>query len=157
MALTQPPTAHEAASVPLQGDPSFALYVAARASAHHYRPLLAELGLTYPQYLVMLVLWDRGSVTVKDLGEALSLDSGTLSPLLKRLGDAGMVDRQRSLSDGRRIEVSSTETGNALRDRARGIAESAREALRYSPEQYDALVRSLRELTGRLRVGTWPE
>ncbi|MGW5848864.1 MarR family winged helix-turn-helix transcriptional regulator [Streptomyces sp. NPDC055254] len=143
--------------MPLQGDPGFALYVAARAATNHYRPLLAELGLTYPQYVVMLVLWDRGPVTVKDLGDALSLDSGTLSPLLRRLGDTGMVDRQRSRSDGRRIEVSSTETGNALRDRARGIAESAREALGYSPEQYDALVRSLRELTGRLRVETWPE
>jgi MarR family transcriptional regulator, organic hydroperoxide resistance regulator len=136
----------------LQDDPCFALYVAARASANHYRPLLSELGLTYPQYFVMLVLWERGPLTVKDLGEALSLDSGTLSPLLKRLEDTGIVARQRGHSDGRHVKVSITPAGNALRDRARGIAESAREALHYSPEQYADLVRTLHELAGRLRV-----
>jgi MarR family transcriptional regulator, organic hydroperoxide resistance regulator len=154
MALTRPPAAHEAESALLQDELCFALYLAARASGTHYRPLLAELGLTYPQYLVMLVLWERGPVTVKDLGETLSLDSGTLSPLLNRLEDAGIVDRQRSQSDGRQVKVSSTEAGNALRDRGRGVAESARKALalHYSPAQYDDLVRSLHELARRLWV-----
>jgi MarR family transcriptional regulator, organic hydroperoxide resistance regulator len=155
MELPRTPAAHEgrpSASAPLQDELCFALYVAARASVGHYRPLLAELGLTYPQYLVMLVLWERGPVTVKDLGEVLSLDSGTLSPLLKRLEEAGIVDRRRNQSDGRQLEVSITEAGNALRERARRVAESARQELHYSPEQYDALVRSLHDLAGRPRV-----
>lgn len=99
----------------------FALYAASRAVTRLYRPLLDALGLTYPQYLVMLVLWERGSVTVKELGAALELDSGTLSPLLKRLESAGLVSRTRTADDERSVRVTPTETGVALRQRARGV------------------------------------
>ncbi|BDT87854.1 MarR family winged helix-turn-helix transcriptional regulator [Nocardia cyriacigeorgica] len=99
----------------------FALYSASRAMIRLYRPLLDELGLTYPQYLVMLVLWERGDVSVKDLGAALELDSGTLSPLLKRLEAAGMVHRRRAADDERSVVVETTAEGRALRERARVV------------------------------------
>lgn len=99
----------------------FRLYAASRAVTGLYRPLLEELNLTYPQYLVMLVLWERGAVSVKELGAALRLDSGTLSPLLKRLESAGLVTRSRRSDDERSVLVAPTEAGRALRERAAEI------------------------------------
>ena len=96
----------------------FALYSASRAVTAAYRPLLEELGLTYPQYLVLLVLWEDEPCTVGHLGERLHLDSGTLSPLLKRLESAGLVRRQRSAADERRVDVTLTPEGRALEERA---------------------------------------
>jgi MarR family transcriptional regulator, organic hydroperoxide resistance regulator len=96
----------------------FALYAASRAVTQAYRPLLDALGLTYPQYLVMLVLWERGPVTVKELGTTLDLDSGTLSPLLKRLESAGLVVRERRADDERSVHVRPTDAGAELRQRA---------------------------------------
>lgn len=96
----------------------FALYSASRAVIQLYRPTLDSLGLTYPQYLVMLVLWEAGPRTVKELGTELALDSGTLSPLLKRLESTGYVRRERSTEDERAVQVHLTETGAALRARA---------------------------------------
>ncbi|WP_433550852.1 MarR family winged helix-turn-helix transcriptional regulator [Micromonospora zamorensis] len=96
----------------------FALYAASRALTDVYRPILDEFGLTYPQYLVLLVLWERpdDAPTVSELGAELRLDSGTLSPLLKRLEGAGLVVRRRSARDERRVEVGLTEQGRALRE-----------------------------------------
>ncbi|WP_433114197.1 MarR family winged helix-turn-helix transcriptional regulator [Micromonospora sp. CA-246542] len=96
----------------------FALYAASRALTDVYRPILDEVGLTYPQYLVLLVLWERPDdpPAVSELGAELRLDSGTLSPLLKRLESAGLVVRRRSARDERRVEVSLTEQGRALRE-----------------------------------------
>lgn len=99
----------------------FALYRASRVMTQMYRPALERLGLTYPQYLVMLVLWERGQVTVKELGHALDLDSGTLSPLLKRLEAAGLTRRTRVVKDERSVEVHLTERGAQLREEARQI------------------------------------
>jgi len=99
----------------------FALYAASRAVTQAYRSALESLGLTYPQYLVMLVLWERGPATVKDLGIALDLDSGTLSPLLKRLEATGNVAKRRSTSDERAVEVHLTGTGAELRERATAV------------------------------------
>ncbi|MFD6683730.1 MULTISPECIES: MarR family winged helix-turn-helix transcriptional regulator [Micromonospora] len=96
----------------------FALYAASRALTDVYRPILDEVGLTYPQYLVLLVLWERpdDAPTVSELGAELRLDSGTLSPLLKRLEGAGLVVRRRSARDERRVEVGLTGQGRALRE-----------------------------------------
>ncbi|MDA2803893.1 MarR family winged helix-turn-helix transcriptional regulator [Nocardiopsis suaedae] len=101
----------------------FTVYAASRALTGLYRDLLADLGLTYPQYLVMLVLWERGPVPVKELGAALRLDSGTLSPLLRRLEAAGLVGRERSGSDERVVRAVLTERGAAMRERAERIPE----------------------------------
>ncbi|POX64663.1 MarR family transcriptional regulator [Streptomyces sp. Ru62] len=96
----------------------FSLHAASRAFNSVYRVILKDLGLTYPQYLVMLVLWEQGDLPVKRLGEQLRLDSGTLSPLVKRLEGAGLVRRERSAEDERSVRVHLTEEGTALRERA---------------------------------------
>ncbi|MDU0340919.1 MarR family transcriptional regulator [Bosea sp. ZW T0_25] len=96
----------------------FAVYSAAHAFNRAYRPFLAELGLTYPQYLVMLVLWEQDGQSVKAIGERLMLDSGTLTPLLKRLEGNGLILRKRGREDERQVLVDLTETGRALRDKA---------------------------------------
>jgi len=99
----------------------FALYSASRSLTALYRPLLGRLGLTYPQYLVMLVLWERGDISVKHLGETLMLDSGTLSPLLKRLESAGLVTRRRDPADERSVVVALTPSGTSLKQQASSI------------------------------------
>jgi DNA-binding MarR family transcriptional regulator len=99
----------------------FALYAASRAAVNLYRPVLEPLGLTYPQYLVLLVLWERGDTPVKDLGAALMLDSGTLSPLLKRMESAGLVRRTRRADDERSVLVSLTPQGRTLRRKVTGV------------------------------------
>lgn len=100
----------------------FALYDVSRAITRLYGPLLAELGLTYPQYLTMLVLWEADEPTsVGDLGARLHLDSGTLTPLLKRLESLGLVERRRDEADERRVLVSLTEEGRELQDRAASV------------------------------------
>src|ERR1700761_4390279 len=99
----------------------FAVYSAAHAFNRVYKPLLDRLGLTYPQYLVMLVLWERDGVPVKEIGERLHLDSGTLTPLLKRLQQAGLVKRTRSSADERQVLIGLTAQGNGLKDKARAV------------------------------------
>src|SRR6267143_6393446 len=95
----------------------FAIYSTAHAFNRVYKPLLKRLGLTYPQYLVMLVLWERDGLPVRDIGERLFLDSGTLTPLLKRLETAGLVRRTRSTDDERQVLIDLTPQGQALREK----------------------------------------
>ncbi|MEO7735222.1 MAG: MarR family transcriptional regulator [Kofleriaceae bacterium] len=99
----------------------FALYHASRALTRAYAPLLDPLGLTYPQYLVLLVLWERDGVTVKALGERLALDSGTLTPLLKRLAHQGLVSRTRGEDDERVVRIHLTAAGRGLRAKAKKV------------------------------------
>jgi DNA-binding MarR family transcriptional regulator len=99
----------------------FALYTASRAITAAYAPLLATLGLTYPQYLVMLVLWETNGVRVSQIGERLALDSATLTPLLKRLESRGFVERKRSTEDERVVEVFLTAAGKRLERRAESM------------------------------------
>lgn len=101
----------------------FALYSASRAMTAVYRPILTELNLTYPQYLVLLALWEEDRATVSRLGERLRLDSGTLSPLLKRLETNGLIRRERSASDERLVEVTLTPAGRHLERKAQCIPE----------------------------------
>jgi len=128
----------------------FALYAVNRAVTARYRPLLAELDLTYPQYLVMLVLWEQdqaGQVCcVSDLGKRLRLDSGTLTPLLKRMEARGLIERQRSLSDERVVTLPLTAAGRALRERAQEIPEQLLCGLDIAPERLTALREELRSL-----------
>jgi len=99
----------------------FAVYSAGHAFNRVYKQLLDKLGLTYPQYLVMLVLWERDQVPVKEIGEKLFLDSGTLTPLLKRLEAAGLVKRTRGAKDERTVIVTLTPQGQAMRDKAKAV------------------------------------
>src|SRR6204780_2021823 len=96
----------------------FAIYSTAHAFNRVYKPLLDRLGLTYPQYLVMLVLWERDGVPVKEIGERLFLDSGTLTPLLKRLEQAGLIKRTRSTEDERQVLIALTAKGEAPKEKA---------------------------------------
>lgn len=102
----------------LDGQLCFALYSANLAMGKLYRQLLADLDLTYPQYLVMLVLWEGDGITVSELGERLFLDSATLTPLLKRLQAAGLVQRTRGIRDERQVIVTLTDEGRGLREKA---------------------------------------
>jgi DNA-binding MarR family transcriptional regulator len=132
----------------------FALYAASRAVTNLYRPILDQLGLTYPQYLVMLVLWERGGVPVKDLGSALQLDYGTLSPLLKRLEANGLVRRERRADDERSVRVALTDEGVALRKRVGQVPATIGEAMGLDDAEFDGLRRSLRTLTDNVTTYT---
>lgn len=125
----------------------FALYAASRAVINLYRPTLDALGLTYPQYLVLLVLWERGSALVKELGQALDLDSGTLSPLLKRLETAGLVRRERCAEDERAVRVHLTDEACALRDRAAGVPRKLSGVTGMELAELEALRDNLARLT----------
>lgn len=127
----------------------FALYAASRAMTARYRPLLDEIGLTYPQYLVLVVLWDEGESTVSTLGQRLRLDSGTLSPLLKRLERTGFITRSRGTQDERSVRVAVTPEGQAVRDRAAAIPPIIRGSF---PDLDEArLIADLRALEQALR------
>jgi DNA-binding MarR family transcriptional regulator len=128
----------------------FALYAASRRMTAAYRPLLEALELTYPQYLVMLVLWERDGLTVSELGERLQLDSGTLTPLLKRLQQAGLVGRRRRESDEREVEITLTETGDTLRERAAEVPRCVAEKLCMSVDAFTRLRDELKTLATQL-------
>ncbi|CAM3835631.1 MarR family winged helix-turn-helix transcriptional regulator [Kibdelosporangium persicum] len=129
----------------------FALYAASRAVTDVYRPLLAELDLTYPQYLVMLVLWERDNQPVKQIGAALHLDYGTVSPLLKRLETRGLVQRRRQADDERSVVVSLTPEGIAMRERAEAIPPAIGCALGLDEEDRRTLMDLLRRVTTSAR------
>ncbi len=128
----------------------FALYSASRAVTAAYRPVLAELELTYPQYLVMLAVWERGEVPMKELGAALGLDYGTLSPLLKRLESAGLLRRERQTEDERLVTVAATERGDALRERAGRVPATMGRLYGMTAAEAAGLRDQLRALVDRL-------
>jgi len=128
----------------------FALYSAQLAMSKVYRKLLKELGLTYPQYLVMMVLWEQDKLSVSEIGERLFLDSATLTPLLKRLEGLGLVLRQRSRPDERHVEVTLTQSGKALRDQAEKVPEAVLCASQCRPEELVQLRDELHALRSRL-------
>ena len=128
----------------------FALYSASRAATAVYRPVLEDLGLTYPQYLVMLVLWENEPRGVKEIGEELGLDSGTLSPLLKRLEVLGLCERRRSGEDERRVAVHLTTAGRGLSGKAGAIPQRLAKAAGLSPKELDQLRDTLERLTAAL-------
>lgn len=135
----------------------FALYAASRSVTGLYRPLLDPLGLTYPQYLVMLVLWEQDGLTVRELGQRLQLDSGTLTPLLKRLQAAGLVDRQRRTEDEREVDIRLTAAGLALREQASDVPKCMAQRLQLSPDQMQTLRDELKRLTRQLQFSPTEE
>lgn len=136
----------------LQNQLCFSLYAASRAVVQAYQPLLAPLGVTYPQYLVLLVLWEEDDVPVKRLGERLALDSGTLTPLLKRMEAAGLVSRARDREDERVVRIRLTPAGVALRARAEAVPGALLCRLQLSLDALASLRGSLQSLTHTLRA-----
>jgi len=129
----------------------FALAATSRAVIGLYRPILEPLGLTHPQYLVMLALWERSPRTVRDLGEALLLEPATLSPLLKRLEEAGLVTRRRNASDERALDVTLTDAGLALRARAEAVPGQVVERLGMPLTELEGIRDSLTTLLDHIR------
>src|SRR3984885_12500638 len=130
----------------------FSIYSAAHAFNRVYKPLLDRLGLTYPQYLVMLVLWERDDIPVKEIGERLFLDSGTLTPLLKRLELADLIKRTRSTEDERQVLIALTSKGRALQEKARTVPQSILAASACSVSELSALKNDLVALRDRLNA-----
>lgn len=154
--LPDVPPARELPDVPdadllrLDHQVCFSLHAASRAFGGVYRDALKDLGLTYPQYLVMLVIWEHGPQPVKAIGERLRLDSGTLSPLLKRLETAGLVRRERSAADERSVTVQLTDSGEGLRERALPVPRRILAATGMTVEEVLTLQGLLARLTGSL-------
>ena len=128
----------------------FALYSTSLAMTKLYKPLLDELGLTYPQYLVMLVLWEQDGLTVSELGGHLYLDSGTLTPLLKRLEAAGLIARLRAVEDERRVHLTLTAAGRRLKARAAKIPGCILDASQCSLSELVSLTQQVQALRRRL-------
>ena len=149
--------------LPDDGDPldldrqvCFPLYAASNLLNRLYRPILADLGLTYPQYLVMLVLWQQTPQTVGALGEMLYLDSGTLTPLLKRMETAGLVSRTRDAEDERRVLIGLTDKGRALRSAAENVPAALAAGLNIDEGSVLELRQQVRQLVAALH-GSLPQ
>ncbi|GGF80406.1 MarR family transcriptional regulator [Paenibacillus albidus] len=134
----------------LENQLCFTIYACSREFTKLYQPHLDKIGLTYSQYLVMLVLWEKKQCTVKELGEALFLDSGTLTPLLKRLQAAGWILRERSLQDERKVLISLTEKGAALQSEAACIPAKMAEGTMLSSDEFVDLLGQFKGLLGRI-------
>jgi DNA-binding MarR family transcriptional regulator len=147
------PSGRTRGSLKLRDQLCFALYAASRSVTARYRPLLDELNLTYPQYLVMLVLWEQDAISVRELGTALQLESSTLSPLLKRLEAAGYVRRERRADDERSVVLTLTPEGLALRDRARSVPSAMGAAMGLTEEQDETAKELLRLITDNVSGG----
>ena len=145
-----PTAALSAQALRLDNQLCFALYSASLAMTKLYKPLLDALGLTYPQYLALLVLWEQDGVAVSELGERLSLDSGTLTPLLKRLEAAGLVSRLRDAADERRVLIRLTADGRRLKARAARIPGCVLQASQCDLAEAVALTRQVQALRDRL-------
>ena len=134
-----PPGGSEFDPLLLDNQLCFALYAASHAIKKAYRPQLDELGLTYPQYLILLVLWREDSLKVSDIGSRLHLDSGTLTPVLKRLESVGLVTRARRAQDEREVEISLTPEGRRMRERALPVRREIVRQLKMSETAIGAL------------------
>ncbi len=134
----------------LENQLCFPLYAAARGVVKLYTPLLDEIGLTYTQYVTMMLLWEHRRLSVKQLGERLYLDSGTLTPLLTKLEAQGLVTRQRSPEDERSLIVTLTDAGAALREKAHGIPAALGQCLQLDAEEAKTLYALLYKLLGQI-------
>jgi MarR family transcriptional regulator, organic hydroperoxide resistance regulator len=146
----------DAAWLQLDRQLCFALYSASLAMTKLYKPLLEPLGLTYPQYLAMLVLWERDGIVVSELGQRLMLDSGTLTPLLKRLEAAGLVQRQRDSDDERRVLLRLTAAGRALKSRAAEVPAQVACASGCDLDELTALTARLKALRDQIAASVQP-
>lgn len=127
----------------------FPLYACSREIVRLYKPYLDEIGLTYTQYITMMVLWERKQITVKQLGEILYLDSGTLTPLLKKMEVAGLLTRSRDKKDERSVIAKLTEKGEQLKDQAVSIPEKISSCVPLNQEEAGELYRLLYKILGQ--------
>ena len=134
----------------LENQLCFPLYACAREVVKKYKPFLDDIDLTYTQYVTMMVLWEKPSVTSKEIGERLHLDSGTLTPVIKKLAEKGLVTRARSAEDERNLVVALTDAGLALRDKAARIPDQMGKCICLSPEDAGTLYRLLYQLLGSM-------
>lgn len=141
-----PETAGTADWLQLDRQLCFPLYAASRLVTRAYQPLLEPLGLTYPQYIVLLILWEDAPCTVSHIGERALLNTNTLTPLLKRLEQSGFIQRQRRKTDERVVEISLTETGTALKSQCSCIPQHLFDAIQFPPEQAVLLKQLLESL-----------
>ena len=130
----------------------FALYSASLAMTKLYRPLLEPLGLTYPQYLVMMLLWERDGLSLSELSDRLLLDSGTLTPLIKRLEKAGLVERVRDTVDERRVRITLTQVGKRLKKQAESVPQSAANATGCELSDLDGLTEKITKLRASIEA-----
>lgn len=130
----------------------FALYAASRAMTRTYRDELAEIGLTFPQYVVLLVLWQRDGLTVSEIGDRVRLDSGTLTPLLKRLEAGGVVRRERSTADGREVHITLTTAGQELKAAACAVRAEVVRRLAISEDEYATLMSGVQTVIANLEA-----
>lgn len=137
----------------LENQLCFPLYACSKEIVRRYKPLLDELDLTYTQYIVMMVMWEQEQVNVRDLGERLFLDSGTLTPLLKKLEAKGYIIRERSEEDERNLVISITKKGMALRNKAKDIPSKMASCVNLSMKDAVTLRRILRSLMGQFGAG----
>ena len=133
-------------SLKLENQLCFPLYACSKEVVRRYKPYLDELDLTYTQYITMMVLWDKKEINVKDLGEELFLDSGTLTPLLKKLETKGYIERHRSKDDERNLLVSITEKGEKLKDEALEVPIKMFQCVHLEPNEAKELYRLLHKL-----------
>ncbi len=134
----------------LENQLCFPLYACAREVVKKYKPFLDEIGLTYTQYIAMMVLWENKNMNVKSLGECLYLDSGTLTPLLKKLEAEGLVTRTRSIEDERNLIVTLTDKGEALKQKALNIPQQIGKCINITQEDAQTLYRILYQILGNL-------
>ena len=128
----------------------FPLYAAAKEITRKYKPFLDELDLTYTQYICMMVMWEHKSLNVKKLGEYIYLDSGTLTPLLKKLEEKGYIERNKNLKDERNLTISITDKGLKLRDKALSVPQSIGSCIQLSPEEASLLYKVLYKILNNL-------
>lgn len=134
----------------LENQLCFPLYAAAKEIVRHYKPFLDKLDMTYTQYITMMVLWEHKEMTVKELGQYLYLDSGTLTPLLKTMEKKGWVERNRSKEDERVLNVTLTEAGDALKEKAVCVPEQMAECVKLEPEEAVQLYKTLHKILDNL-------
>lgn len=129
----------------------FSLYAGSRAITRMYWPMLEEMGITYPQYLALVVLWDKKECTIKELGKEIYLDSGTMTSMLKRMEESGLITRQRSVEDERVVKIRITEQGLALQEQSACIPQALLQSTGLSHEELEQLNRQIRQIIGKIK------
>ncbi|MGB3365866.1 MAG: MarR family transcriptional regulator [Acidaminobacteraceae bacterium] len=136
----------------LENQICFRLYSSSRAITRLYQPLLDKIGLTYPQYLVMMVLWDRKSIPFRELMDVLQLKTGTLTPIVQRLEKAGYLEKKRDEKDDRKVDIILSKSGDKLREKAKEIPMRLLESMDMSLEEYTRYIKTLDEITLKLNL-----